>query len=79
MSTTLERVKNVVVDKLQRNPDEVTEGASFQDDLGADSLDVVELVMGFEDEFNIQIPDDEAENIKTVGQAAKYIDEKIAG
>ena len=79
MSTTLERVKNVVVDKLQRNPDEVTETASFQDDLGADSLDVVELVMGFEDEFNIQIPDDEAEQIKTVGQAAKYVDEKIAG
>ena len=79
MSTTLERVKNVVVDKLQRNPDEVTESASFQDDLGADSLDVVELVMGFEDEFNIQIPDDEAEQIKTVGQAAKYVDEKIAG
>lgn len=79
MSTTLERVKNVVVDKLQRNPDEVTENASFQDDLGADSLDVVELVMGFEDEFGIQIPDDEAENIKTVGQAAKYIDEKVAG
>lgn len=79
MSTTLERVKNVVVDKLQRNPDEVTETASFQDDLGADSLDVVELVMGFEDEFNIQIPDDEAEQIKTVGQATKYIDEKMAG
>ncbi len=79
MSTTLERVKNVVVDKLQRNPDEVGEGASFQDDLGADSLDVVELVMGFEDEFSIQIPDDEAEKIKTVGQAAKYIDEKISG
>jgi len=79
LSTTLERVKNVVVDKLQRNPDEVTETASFQDDLGADSLDVVELVMGFEDEFNIQIPDDEAEQIKTVGQAAKYIDEKMAG
>jgi len=79
LSTTLERVKNVVVDKLQRNPDEVTESASFQDDLGADSLDVVELVMGFEDEFNIQIPDDEAEQIKTVGQAAKYVDEKIAG
>ncbi len=79
MSTTLERVKNVVVDKLQRNPDEVTETASFQDDLGADSLDVVELVMGFEDEFNIQIPDDEAEQIKNVGQAAKYIDEKLAG
>ena len=52
---------------------------SFQDDLGADSLDVVELVMGFEDEFNIQIPDDEAEQIKTVGQAANYIDEKMAG
>jgi len=79
LSTTLERVKNVVVDKLQRNPDEVTETASFQDDLGADSLDVVELVMGFEDEFNIQIPDDEAEQIKNVGQAAKYIDEKLAG
>ncbi len=79
MSTTIERVKGVVVDKLQRNPDEVTETASFQDDLGADSLDVVELVMGFEDEFGIQIPDDDAEKIKTVGQAAMYIDEKSAG
>jgi acyl carrier protein len=79
LSTTLDRVKNVVVDKLQRNPDEVTETASFQDDLGADSLDVVELVMGFEDEFDIQIPDDEAEQIKTVGQAATYIDGKITG
>ena len=79
MSTTLERTKKVVIDKLQRNEHEVTENTSFQDDLGADSLDVVELVMGLEDEFQIQIPDEDAEQIKTVGQAVKYIEEKIAG
>ena len=76
MSTTLERVKKIAVDKLQRSEDEITESANFQDDLGADSLDLVELVMGLEDEFEIQIPDEDVEAIKTVGEAVNYIDEK---
>ena len=78
MSATLERVKKIAVDKLQRNEDEITENANFQDDLGADSLDLVELVMGLEDEFEIQIPDEDVEAIKTVGEAVTYIDEKVA-
>ena len=77
MSTTLERVKKVVVDRLKVSDDEVTEGASFVDDLGADSLDVVDLVIGFEDEFEIQIPDEDAEKIQTVGHAVSYIDSKL--
>ena len=80
MSTaTLDRVKKVVVDRLKVSGDEVTEAASFVDDLGADSLDVVDLVIGFEDEFEIQIPDEDAEKITTVKQAVEYIDAKAAG
>ena len=79
MSTTLDRVKKVVVDRLKVSQDEVTEPASFVDDLGADSLDVVDLVIGFEDEFEIQIPDEDAEKIQTVKQAVDYIDAKAAG
>jgi acyl carrier protein len=75
LSTTLDRVKKVVVDRLKVSEDEVTEGASFVDDLGADSLDVVDLVIGFEDEFEIQIPDEDAEKIRTVGDAVNYIKE----
>ncbi len=78
MSTTLERVKKVVVDRLKVSADEVTETASFVDDLGADSLDVVDLVIGFEDEFEVQIPDEDAEKITTVKQAVEYIDKKQA-
>ncbi len=78
MSTTLERVRKVVVEKLNVTESEVTEEASFIDDLGADSLDVVELVMGLEDEFGIQIPDEDAEKIQTVKQAVEYIDSKVA-
>lgn len=77
--TTFDRVKKVVVDQLDVNPDEVTEVASFMDDLGADSLDVVELVMGLEEEFDVEIPDEDAEKITTVGQAVSYIDEKSKG
>jgi acyl carrier protein len=73
MSNTLDRVKKVVVDRLKVSADEVTEAASFVDDLGADSLDVVDLVIGFEDEFEIQIPDEDAEKILTVKQAVDYI------
>lgn len=76
MSATLDRVKKVVVEKLNVSDSEVTETASFIDDLGADSLGVVELVMGFEDEFGIQIPDEDAEKIQTVSQAVAYVDSK---
>jgi acyl carrier protein len=77
MADTLERVKKVVVDKLQRNDTEITEETSFQDDLGADSLDMVELALGFEEEFGISIPDEDAEKIKTVGDAVKYVEQAI--
>lgn len=79
MSTTLDRVKKVVVEQLDVNEDEVTPQASFVDDLGADSLDVVELVMGLEEEFDIEIPDEDAEKITTVAGAVSYIDEKAKG
>jgi acyl carrier protein len=77
--STFDRVKKVVVDQLDVNPDEVTPEASFVDDLGADSLDVVELVMGLEEEFDLEIPDEDAEKITTVGHAVQYIDEKSKG
>ncbi len=68
-----ERVKAVIVDQLSVEADEVTLESSFVDDLGADSLDVVELIMGLETEFDIEIPDEEAEKISTVGDAVDYI------
>ena len=68
-----ERVKNVIVDQLSVDADEVTLEASFVDDLGADSLYVVELIMGLETEFDIEIPDEDAEKISTVGDAVEYI------
>ena len=68
-----ERVKNVIVDQLSVDADEVTLEASFVDDFGADSLDVVELIMGLETEFDIEIPDEDAEKISTVGDAVEYI------
>ncbi len=74
MSDTAERVKKIVVEHLNVDADKVVEGASFIEDLGADSLDTVELVMAFEEEFGIEIPDDAAESIVTVGDAVKYID-----
>ena len=75
MSDTVERVKNIVVENLGVEADKVTEAASFIDDLGADSLDTVELVMAFEEEFGIEIPDDAAETILTVADAVKFIDQ----
>ena len=78
MSDTEERVKAIVVDHLNVDADKVTEGASFIDDLGADSLDTVELVMAFEEEFGIEIPDEAAETILTVGDAVKFIDKAVA-
>jgi acyl carrier protein len=74
--STFERVKKVVVEQLDVNEDEVTPSASFVDDLGADSLDVVELVMGLEEEFDVEIPDEDAEKIATVSDAVNYVDEK---
>lgn len=77
--STLDRVKKVVVEQLDVNEDEVSSTASFVDDLGADSLDVVELVMGLEEEFDVEIPDEDAEKISTVADAVAYIDEKTKG
>jgi acyl carrier protein len=79
MSTTFDKVKKIIVEQLGVDESEVTPEASITDDLGADSLDQVELVMAFETEFNIDIPDEEAEKIKTVGDAVKRIDEATAG
>lgn len=73
MSDVLERVKKIVVENLDVEGDKVTEAASFIDDLGADSLDLVELVMAFEEEFNIEIPDDVQESIRSVGDAVTHI------
>ena len=76
MSDVLERVKKMVVEHLDAEAAKVTNNAHFIDDLGADSLDIVELVMAFEEEFDIEIPDDAAEHIQTVGDAVKFISEK---
>jgi acyl carrier protein len=74
MAAVDEKVKQIIVEQLQVDEAEVTPGASFQEDLGADSLDVVELVMQFEEAFDIQIPDEDAEKIKTVKDATEYIE-----
>lgn len=73
-----EKVKAIIAEQLGVKAEEVTTEASFVDDLGADSLDTVELVMAFEEEFSIEIPDEDAEKITTVGEAIKYIDEKTS-
>jgi acyl carrier protein len=75
MSDIAEKVKSIIVEKLGVEASEVTTEASFTNDLGADSLDTVELIMEFEKEFNVSIPDDQAENIQTVGQAVAYLEE----
>jgi len=77
MSEIAQKVKNIIIDKLGVEESEVTNEASFTNDLGADSLDTVELIMEFEKEFNISIPDDKAENIGTVGQAVSYLEENV--
>ena len=78
MSSIEERVRKIVVEQLGVKEDEVTANASFVDDLGADSLDTVELVMAFEEEFGIDIPDEDAEQMRTVGDAIKYLNENAA-
>ncbi len=78
MSDVSDRVKKIVVEHLGVEADKVADGASFIDDLGADSLDTVELVMAFEEEFGIEIPDDAAETIQTVGDAVGFIEKAAA-
>ncbi|MCB1462033.1 MAG: acyl carrier protein [Nitratireductor sp.] len=79
MSDIAERIKKIVVEHLDVDAEKVTENASFIDDLGADSLDNVELVMAFEEEFGVEIPDDAAETIQTVGDAVKFVEKATAG
>jgi acyl carrier protein len=78
LSTVLERVSKVIVDRLGVDESEIKIEASFREDLGADSLDVVELVMELEDEFDMEISDEDAEKIATVGDAISYIEKKIS-
>ncbi|MFT6215044.1 MAG: acyl carrier protein [Roseivirga sp.] len=77
MSDIASKVKDIIIDKLGVEESEVTPEASFTNDLGADSLDTVELIMEFEKEFNISIPDDQAENIGTVGDAISYLEANV--
>lgn len=74
---TMSKVKEIIVEQLGVNADQVTDDASFIEDLGADSLDTVELVMAFEEAFEIEISDDDAENLKTVGDAVNYLKGKL--
>ncbi|AZT90662.1 acyl carrier protein [Caldicellulosiruptor changbaiensis] len=74
-SEIFEKVKKIIADKLDIEEDRITPESSFLDDLGADSLDIVELIMELEEEFNIEIPDEDAEKIRTVADAVKYIEE----
>lgn len=77
MSDVAEKVKDIIVEELGVEREKLTDEASFMEDLGADSLDTVELVMAFEKEFDIDIPDEEAEKLRTVGDALKYLNEKL--
>ena len=77
MSDMVEKVKDIIAEELGVEREKLSDGASFMEDLGADSLDTVELVMAFEKEFDIDIPDEEAEKLKTVGDALKYLQEKM--
>ena len=79
MADNSERVKDIIEKELGVEREKLTNEASFIDDLGADSLDIVELVMEFEKEFNIDIPDEEAEKLRTVGDAVAYLEAKVAG
>ena len=77
MAANTEKVKDIIERELGVEREKLVDGASFIDDLGADSLDIVELVMEFEKEFNIDIPDEEAEKLRTVGDAIQYLNEKV--
>jgi|TARA_B100000809_G_scaffold84114_1_gene82479 acyl carrier protein len=78
MKNLEKKVKEIIIDKLGIEESEVTDSASFTNDLGADSLDTVELIMEFEKEFNISIPDEDAEKIGTIGQAVSYLKENVS-
>ena len=79
MSSTAEKVKEIVVNQLGVSPDQATDTAKFIEDLGADSLDQVELIMALEEEFGADIPDEDAEKLTTVGDAIKYIEDNLQG
>ena len=70
---SMDRIKKIIVDQLGVDESKITENSSLVDDLGADSLDIVELIMAFEEEFDIEIPDEDAEKMKTIGDAVKYL------
>lgn len=74
----VEKFKEIIVDRLGVDPNEISDDASFIDDLGADSLDTVELVMAFEEEFDLEIPDEDAEKLTSVGSAKEYLESKLA-
>jgi acyl carrier protein len=74
----IDDVKNIIVEQLHVTPEKVTESAHFVDDLGADSLDIVELVMAFEEKFAVEIPDEDSQQLVTVGKAAEYLQKKLA-
>ena len=76
MSAIYDKVKGIIVEQLSAEEEDIKMEATFVDDLGADSLDIVELVMALEEEFDLEIPDEDAEKIKTVGDAVKYIEDK---
>ena len=78
MSEHYDKIKEIIIDKLGVEDGKITEDAKFIDDLGADSLDTVELIMQFEEEFSIEIPDEEAEDLLSVGQAVDYITNKVS-
>ncbi|NQT23607.1 MAG: acyl carrier protein [Candidatus Omnitrophica bacterium] len=78
MAIDIQKIKSIIAEQLGVKAEEVTDGAKFVEDLGADSLDTVELVMALEEEFGIEIPDEDAEKMTTVGEAMKYIEEKAS-
>ena len=78
MATTFEQVKEVIVNELGANEAEVTEATSFKEDLDADSLDLFEMIMALEEQYEIEIPSEELENLTTVGEVVRYIDDKLA-